>query len=469
MRRWIGLLVFFVACETPAPEPEPTPLIPGCGNGVVEGLEECDAGSANAEEPDACRPECVLPTCGDGIVDDGEGCDDGGLFGGDGCSPACVVEDGRLEAEPNDTRGQAEEMASGDSLWASLPESDTDCFRVQAPEGGWIRATATGEDVCPGSVVLRLFDPNGLLLANGTPDADGCTAVDPVVEAGARFVAEGPWTVCAEGLLEHEVPVYRLGVEVGEDSCTLGHAVPPQDDIDGDNLSNDCDADDDGDGVDDAVDNCPDDPNGPTTVPLSVDGEGFIRHWLTVGEITDTETTDACRPSLTESLGDDANAVAVLGDSVGELPWIVFASGGRRINFLHSYGGPTAREVYAMTWVRSDIERTVTLSAGIDDGAFAWLNGELLIDVSSCQGTNIDQFQAETTLLEGWNRLTIKVRDQGGGWAMIVRFLDDQEEAVTDLEVSMRADESWSNNQGDADGDGVGDVCDPTPLGPPAP
>jgi cysteine-rich repeat protein len=64
-----------------------------CGDGVVrEGVEDCDAGTANADEPNAeCRTDCDLPVCGDGVVDDalGEECDDGNRVAGDGCSNLC--------------------------------------------------------------------------------------------------------------------------------------------------------------------------------------------------------------------------------------------------------------------------------------------------------------------------------------------------------------------------------------------
>ncbi|MEZ4366530.1 MAG: DUF4215 domain-containing protein [Kofleriaceae bacterium] len=66
-----------------------------CGNGVLELTERCDAGAANADQPNApCRVDCTLPTCGDGIIDSdrGETCDDGNVEPGDGCTFACVVE-----------------------------------------------------------------------------------------------------------------------------------------------------------------------------------------------------------------------------------------------------------------------------------------------------------------------------------------------------------------------------------------
>ena len=60
-----------------------------CGNGIVDGAEECDDGTAeNAHLPNACRPSCVKASCGDGVVDSGEHCDQGGS-GGLNCTASC--------------------------------------------------------------------------------------------------------------------------------------------------------------------------------------------------------------------------------------------------------------------------------------------------------------------------------------------------------------------------------------------
>ena len=49
-----------------------------CGNGEIEGLEECDDGADNSDTvADACRTDCSRPRCGDGVIDTGEACDDG--------------------------------------------------------------------------------------------------------------------------------------------------------------------------------------------------------------------------------------------------------------------------------------------------------------------------------------------------------------------------------------------------------
>ncbi len=49
-----------------------------CGDGVMEGLEACDAGPGNsATMPNTCRTTCQLADCGDGVIDTGETCDNG--------------------------------------------------------------------------------------------------------------------------------------------------------------------------------------------------------------------------------------------------------------------------------------------------------------------------------------------------------------------------------------------------------
>jgi hypothetical protein len=48
-----------------------------CGNGVLDGSEECDDGAKNSDVlPDRCRSNCKKPRCGDGVKDSGEACDD---------------------------------------------------------------------------------------------------------------------------------------------------------------------------------------------------------------------------------------------------------------------------------------------------------------------------------------------------------------------------------------------------------
>lgn len=64
-----------------------------CGDGVVDGFEECDDG--NSTDEDGCSHLCKVETCGDDVLQArlGEQCDDGNLAPGDGCS-SCATENG---------------------------------------------------------------------------------------------------------------------------------------------------------------------------------------------------------------------------------------------------------------------------------------------------------------------------------------------------------------------------------------
>ena len=419
---------------------------------------------------DACRADCTLPSCGDGTADSGEACDDGATWGGDGCTPGCQTESGRGEVEPNDTIDQAEALASAESVTGALPMDDVDCFAVEVAADGWLSADVEGElaGSCPDDTVIRLYDPVGAMLEAATPVIDGgCSPIDPLVAPAARFMAEGTWTLCLEGHQAQPVRTYTLTVELGDDSCGIDFPYTSDDDPDGDDVPNVCDADDDGDAVDDAVDDCPEVPNGGTPWPLAVDSGGFVRDWLFAGPFTGHETTDACRASDDEILGDDAAAIPELGTLAGEgLYWFAFFAPGSRVNFLHAMAGPTAREVYAATWIHSPVARTATLAIGPDDGARVWFEGEEILDIVPCQGTTVDKYTYDVELVEGWSQVLVKVRDQGGAWAMFFRFLDpDSGEPITDLGVSLSPYAEWTPGQGDLDGDGVGDVCDPTPAG----
>lgn len=72
-------------------------IVEACGNGILEGVEECDDG--NLLDGDDCSAICeiefslpVVGICGDGTVDSGEQCDDGNNINGDGCSAMCEDE-----------------------------------------------------------------------------------------------------------------------------------------------------------------------------------------------------------------------------------------------------------------------------------------------------------------------------------------------------------------------------------------
>jgi cysteine-rich repeat protein len=96
-----------------------------CGNGILEGSEECDDG--NNDDGDGCTSDCLPEDCGDGVVVAVEECDDGGDSAD--CDGDCtIVECGDYYA--NDAAG--EECDSG-----GLDEEycDADCTDAYCGDG----------------------------------------------------------------------------------------------------------------------------------------------------------------------------------------------------------------------------------------------------------------------------------------------------------------------------------------------
>ncbi len=450
-----AMLALFVSCAGDAVIP------PGCGDGVLEGAEACDDGEANSSTlPDACRSDCTLPFCGDGVTDRGEDCDDSNDQGGDGCTPTCLLEDGLLEEEPNDSPAEAQQW-NGQVIYGSLAQGDVDCFAVELPGCGAIQAWL-GEP-CPAPATLALHDPEGSLLAVGAPAEDGCAYLDPEQAPGARFVDEGQWTLCLSPILDAALSSYALEIRVVQPE-DASYTIDTEQDPDGDGVPDDCDSDRDGDGVTNEDDNCPDIPNGPDMAALSPSEDGYLRVWLAAGPFAGTESTQDCLPSYDNLLGDDdASVEPSLGQDAGDAVWTVLWSWEDRVDYLEDFATVDApREIYTAVYVHSEAQRELTLALGPDDGVRAWLNGDLLMEESGCQGTVVDYFSTQATLLAGWNLVLLKVRDQGGEWGIYARFKDDGE-PITDLELSLSPDGTWESNQEDSDADGIGDVCDSSP------
>jgi cysteine-rich repeat protein len=85
--------------------------LPTCGNGYLDPGEECEDG--NDDPTDACTNACLLATCGDGIVWAGfEECDDGNAVDDDGCTNACTLPCGDGVVQPPETCDDGNDIAN---------------------------------------------------------------------------------------------------------------------------------------------------------------------------------------------------------------------------------------------------------------------------------------------------------------------------------------------------------------------
>jgi len=164
---------------------------PACGNGEIDGDEECDDGADNSDVlPDHCRTDCTEPRCGDGVVDSDEECDDGNQTDGDGCAADCTVEPGVCG---NGVVDDDEECDDGVANSDVLPDHcRTDCTAPSCGDG--VVDPAHGETCEPPATLLctadcrsRLpFPPGPLRARAGGPD-DLARCQQGIAGEAARF------------------------------------------------------------------------------------------------------------------------------------------------------------------------------------------------------------------------------------------------------------------------------------------
>lgn len=189
---------------TPAPSPNYSDAT-YCGDGIVQRIEQCDAGGLNGSLGSNCSLTCQIDrisTCGNGTIQAGEECDDGNTRNSDGCSRLCKDETGRcgdgivqsaLNEQCDDDNQNNDDDCTNDCQWSVLPECGdaiVDFGFEQCDDGteqnsyaanSWCRPNCTYQRCGDGifdDFIEECDDGNNL-------DSDLCSAVCTVERAGA--------------------------------------------------------------------------------------------------------------------------------------------------------------------------------------------------------------------------------------------------------------------------------------------
>jgi hypothetical protein len=191
-------------------------------------------------------------------------------------------------------------------------------------------------------------------------------------------------------------------------------------------------------------------PASPTKAP---DADGFLRRWLLLepirvpGQLTDS----AVRAAVTKDyFPDQLTVVARDGDTVtvGDqgLGWHAVDTTAYNVNLFHfayALNKPTSNVLFwAVTVVHAPRDMPgVRLAIGSNAASIWWLNGEEVIGLYNDRQSVIDDgVSRRVTLRKGPNVVRAAVINAGGATDFCARFLDEKDEPVTGITVSLRAD-----------------------------
>jgi hypothetical protein len=188
----------------------------------------------------------------------------------------------------------------------------------------------------------------------------------------------------------------------------------------------------------------------PTTKSQLVDAQGFIRRWLVLepipasGRLVESDVQEALQAKPLASLLDIPREGDVV-DMHGGLKWHAVETVRYNVNLYHfawALSKPTSNVVFwAVTTIESPSEMNdVRLAIGSNSASNWWLNGERVIELYDDRQTVIDDgVSKRLTLKKGRNVIVAAIVNGGGATDFCARFLDENDEPITGLAVSLQS------------------------------
>jgi hypothetical protein len=190
----------------------------------------------------------------------------------------------------------------------------------------------------------------------------------------------------------------------------------------------------------------------PRGATLPVDGRGFIHRWLVLepvpvaGRLTESAVQEALQLA---ALAADAAAVPRDGDTVtlngATLAWHALDTSNYNVNLYHfawALSKPTSNALFWVTTV-VDAPREMTgvrLAIGSNAASRWWLNAEPVIALNDDRQAVIDDgVSRRLTLRKGRNVIRAAVINGGGATDFCARFLDENDQPIRGLTVSLPA------------------------------
>jgi len=191
----------------------------------------------------------------------------------------------------------------------------------------------------------------------------------------------------------------------------------------------------------------------PKSATQRVDARGFIHRWLVLepvavtGRLTESAVEETVRsaplPGAMDSLPRDGEVVTLPG---GAVAWHALDTINYNLNLYHfarALSKPTSNVLFwATTTVIAPREMPgIRLAIGSNAASRWWLNGEPVIALNDDRQAVIDDgVSRRLTLRQGRNVIRTAIVNAGGATDFCARFLDGNDQPITDLSVSLSSD-----------------------------
>ena len=168
--------------------------------------------------------------------------------------------------------------------------------------------------------------------------------------------------------------------------------------------------------------------------PPSTSGP-YIRTWLVNGSYANSDS--ATRLSK-DYLGGESAAAPLEGSATSGKTWFKASAQTEILDLATLFGGATYCAGYVFAYVYSPTARTVNMWMGSDDGIKVWVNGEVVWNNDTGRACVLDQDKTQVSLIEGWNKLLVKISQGKGSWQVAVKLCDSAGNAVPGLAYDIK-------------------------------
>ena len=161
---------------------------------------------------------------------------------------------------------------------------------------------------------------------------------------------------------------------------------------------------------------------------------GFIKNWMVIGPF-DVEKTPQYSSDVSPGFIKEYPPEKEIRFSKnysgmnGTVQWKeAKAVNSGLLDFNEIFNPHTGAIVYAYAEVESPDDRKTVITFGSDDGAKVWINGELIYNKTIWRGAVTDGEFLDINLRKGKNTILVKVENNTGGWGLVLRVIDPENE-----------------------------------------